>query len=507
MNRKNKSQVILEFVLVIVTLAILAVASMRLFSNFNLNMINRIDKFKESRVIAVNTPGAAPISPVAFLDYSPYRDITVPGAGTILPPFIPGEYDDARFDEANRLFEESNDLILVTIPYFASRAYASLGGANNSAAYIEANITESVMRSALADCQAMESPRQQAYDDFFEDMSGVDADHDTFVGGIGLLQQVLSNPKIPGLYDPNPENNPAKYGYTAADTAALAALKAKNIENREQLQDIITSIKSTKSAMDNLLVTTTKPYGLIRPEINQSISHLDNATTDDAIDQWQRWQFAINTVRPQCFCGPPPGTSCHECCDGEYCVGCSYDNCYQEYDDPDTKVHEAEIIYASAAAVESGYLASFVGHIQRTSNYSDIWLDATSAKNALKRIIDYAGEISVVPAEMENNLRNKVDELDGFVTSAPSRNDIIRAVTACDDMLVIIKQVEIEDAKIIYTPPAKAPDYTYLKNLITQIKTALSSALINWEDASSRDTYIASARKKIDRLVEIIALR
>jgi hypothetical protein len=480
---------------------------MRLFSNLNLNMVNRLDKFKESRIIAVNSPGGTPIDPVGFLDYSPYRTITVPGGGTITDPFLPGDYEDERFCEAERLFEESNDLTQITIPYLAARAYGYLGGdANNSDAYIEANVDELDLRNALADCEEMELARAKAYNNFFEDMNGVDSDYDSFVGGVGLLQQVYDDPKVPGLYDPNPADDPAAYGLTSSDTEALAAIKTRNDRNRLKLQQIITKITNTQEAMDNLLYNATKPYGVLRPEVNSSRYHLNIA-----LNAWQRWQFAKNFVRPGCYCDGP---SCHECCVGEYCGGCSQPGCWLYFDDPDTPAVEAEVIYGANLTDEWGniirtssydsFLAEFIAAIRRTDQYKTFYQYADTAKNALKRIIQYASDIYVVPPELQSNLSSKGDELVGLVSLTATRNNIVRAVQICQDMLDIIA---VEEAREYDPPPDPVPDYTYLKNLISQIKSALSSALADWSDTVLRGRFLAGALSKIDRLKEVLALR
>ncbi len=495
MNRKNKSQVILEFVLVIVTLAALAIASMRLFSNLNLNMVNRLDKFKESRIVAVNSPAAAPIDPLGFLDYSPYRTITVPGGGTITDPFLPGDYEDARFVEAESLFEESNDLTRITIPYLATHAYGLLGGdANNSTAYIEANVDKQDILDALTDCEDMNVARAKAYNNFFEDMDGVDADHDGFVGGVGLLQQVYDNPKVPGLYDPNPENNPAAYGLTAADTESLDSIRTRNMQNRTNLYNIITQVKTTQTAMNNLLHNASKPYGVLRPEINSARSHLNTA-----LYNWKRWQFVKNVVDPGCYCGGP---TCYDCCEGEYCNGCTSATCWAQYDDPDTPaVNEDERIYAFSVWFHD----TFITAIQLTSQYETFYQYSASAKNALKRIIKYSTDIDVVPPELQSNLESKGQELVSLVSLSSTKNNIIRAVQLCQDMLDIIHAQEIAEAAMVPLPDPM-PDYTYLKNLISQVKTALSSALTNWTDTVLRKQYLEAALAKIARLEEILSL-
>ncbi len=114
--RKN-GQVFLETVMVIIGLATFAVVSMRIFSNLNLNMNERIKHYRESRVDAINNGGGNPID--FLFDYAHSPSI---GTG-----FNPG-FDliflmEPNIFEATRLLERENNIISVILPYKINQAY------------------------------------------------------------------------------------------------------------------------------------------------------------------------------------------------------------------------------------------------------------------------------------------------------------------------------------------------------------------------------------------------
>lgn len=253
---KNKrAQVLLEVVIVLVSLAVLAVASMRLYSILNLNMTGRLDKYRSSRVSAVNS--SVTVNPVDFLDYSPYHNIITPGDGGSDWDFSDIFYQEPRVVLAEQLLNRNDDILNVLLPYKINQAYKLLGEDNNDYDYILRKVSREDAREAKKLIEEIDVLRQEVYDNYYEDMDeagafdGVDHDGDGFYGAISLFQQVLYQPVIPGPFD-----------YEDAHQG-----------NRAQFESIINNLTATdtKNALNTLL------NDLLKPRIEDVSYNLDLA--------------------------------------------------------------------------------------------------------------------------------------------------------------------------------------------------------------------------------------
>lgn len=279
-NKKNRTkknyltgQVLLETAIVLVSLATLAVASMRLYSTLNLNMTGRLDKYRQSRESAVNS--SAIVNPVDFLDYSPYHNIITPGDGGGNWDFSEIFYQDQRVVTAEQLLNRTDDILNVILPYKINQVYELLGGDDDSYTAL-VKITKEDVQQAKILCEEMNALRQEAYDNYYEDMDeanafdGIDHNGNGFYGAVSLLQQVLYQPIIPGPFDYEDQHQ----------------------GNRTQLEGIINNLTATdaKNALNTLL------NELLKPRLDNAIAYLELA-----LEKWQCYQSGVLGAS-ECIC-------------------------------------------------------------------------------------------------------------------------------------------------------------------------------------------------------------
>ncbi len=272
----------------LVSLAIIAVASMSLFSNLNLNLMGRMSEFRKSRLDVVNSRFAesgiinSALNPLTWLDYAPNTGIT-PGGGVPTDPGLdPGAYEDPSISQAEVLLSEADDIINIVLPYKVNKAYyIDLGGNNNDYSHIINNVSLAQATEARDLCNEMlqkeadysnygeNMSAQRAYDDFFEDMNGTDADGDEFLGAIGLFQQALDEPMPNGPFDPDVANE---------------FLRTQNANNRIQLQNTINSLRSAEPGLNLFLNGSPTSSKALKPILKSARNQL-NAAVDD--DHWE----------------------------------------------------------------------------------------------------------------------------------------------------------------------------------------------------------------------------
>lgn len=272
MNNK-RAQGLLETAIVLVSLATLAVASMRLYSNLNLNMTGRLDKYRQSRESAVNS--SAIVNPIDFLDYSPYHDINIPGGDSGNWDFDEVFYQDPRVVAAEQLLTRTDDIISVILPYKINQVYELLKGDDDSYTTL-VNIPKRDIEEAKALCEEMNALREEAYNNYYEDMDeanafdGVDHDGDGFYGAVSLFQQVLYQPVIPGPFD----------------------YEEQHQGNRAQFEGIINNLTATaaKDALNTLL------NELLKPRLDSAVAYLELA-----IEKWKCYEIGT-PWNPECYC-------------------------------------------------------------------------------------------------------------------------------------------------------------------------------------------------------------
>lgn len=127
MKRNNQpGQILLETVIVLISLAVLAVGSVEIFSNLNRNLISRMQRFQDTRKAAVNSPVffEEPYGPYSYIAYNPHTRLEVLGdeenSSGYHVPHIPwqdfDDYGDPRLRTALDLIEEAENIIDVTLP-------------------------------------------------------------------------------------------------------------------------------------------------------------------------------------------------------------------------------------------------------------------------------------------------------------------------------------------------------------------------------------------------------
>ena len=313
----EKGQVILETAIVLISAAALAISSMVLFSNLNRNMVKRLDKYRDSRVSAVNNPFSLTNSPGAFLDYSPFIEIITQGSehGDItifgdspLGSFDEEFFEDPRLVQAQLLIEQADDIMNIILPQKLGTAYyTDLDGEKMSEMipqetmigdayglvsrsrvlynYVLYNISINEVTHARDLCNELVQARAnysqytqlsvpRAYDNLYEDKDGIDRDRDGFLGAIGLLQSVLNDPIENGPFDPD-------LGCDSGDRICINRQNMNN-NNRSQLQACITNLASTESGLRTWFYGSGYEPGLI--------SRLNTASTEltQAIRRWNR---------------------------------------------------------------------------------------------------------------------------------------------------------------------------------------------------------------------------
>jgi hypothetical protein len=307
----EKGQVILETAIVLISAAALAISSMVLFSNLNRNMVKRLDKYRDSRVSAVNNPFSLTNSPEAFLDYSPYIEIITQGSEhgdiTIFGDSPLGSFDEEFFEDprlvrAQLLIEQADDIMNIILPQKLGTAYytdldgeqmsqmipeeTQISGAYgivlrtpNLYSYIIGNITRSEAIHARDLCNELVQARAnysqytqlsvpRAYDNLYEDKNGIDRDRDGFLGAIGLLQSVLNDPIENGPFDPDLDCGPG-------DQICINRQNMNN-NNRNQLQACITNLASTESGLRTWFYGSGLEPGLIS-RLNTASAELTKA--------------------------------------------------------------------------------------------------------------------------------------------------------------------------------------------------------------------------------------
>ena len=260
------AQVLLEAVMVFICLALIAVIATKLFANLNLNMLDRLDIYRNCRLDAVNNParlagkllntpsGPRPLSdPATFLDYSARTGLlnTSPHSGIDLIPEIPeGLFNESFLEEprmvqAALLLEEMDNILNIILPYKVNQANSLV------------QQLHLVPTASPPDENWVWEPEENI--DAIETLVGrsiqlTERAYNSFCQAIELYRDVLANPTIPGHFDPHPENHPDLYGLNPEDpnyNHAIENLRNQNNTNRQNLQDTINNLESAKPSLEN----------------------------------------------------------------------------------------------------------------------------------------------------------------------------------------------------------------------------------------------------------------
>jgi hypothetical protein len=220
LRKKKRAQVILEVAILVIVLAILGVGALVLFSGTNLNMLERLDKYKQSRIQAVNS--AAGINPVQLLDYSPHTSIVIPNAPNPLGDFF-GGFLERRIDTGSLYLERSNDIITFLIPV----------NVRNINYYITPTYTYASVVKARDLARKTADVTAEAWGKFNQ--------------AINTFQDVLDHPTPNGPFDPA-LNSQGHHPEIA--------------QNRQSLANTISSLRSAAGPLNTLL------YGQLLPRLD-----------------------------------------------------------------------------------------------------------------------------------------------------------------------------------------------------------------------------------------------
>ncbi|MCX5714628.1 MAG: hypothetical protein NT033_07480 [Candidatus Omnitrophica bacterium] len=251
MIRKTPSvkngQVILEAALVIISLATFAVASMRIFSNLNLNMTDRIDHYKDTRANAINNGGDDPLS---YLYYYTHNPSTGTGSSS---GFDVTFLEDPHIFDASRLLEKENNIINIILPYKIQQAYylakdVDCSLVDNWYPDITWVFPERIplVKSLARECKDLAN---EAYGDFGNAINSFKAAlgySSATVITEGALPAVPAGSDVllnPGPFNPAPTL--AMYGLVdnQNNRDRIEAIRNQNASNREQIKNTIVSLQ------------------------------------------------------------------------------------------------------------------------------------------------------------------------------------------------------------------------------------------------------------------------
>jgi len=241
-----RAQVALEMALVFVSLAVLTAGAMRLFSNLNNNVIDRVEKYRSDRLNAVN--GWTASSPQDFLYYSP-NDIIIGGGSSGGGSFNTIFYEDPRVFSGDIQLEEMSLIENLILPFKFNQMQALSvklvwvhGRWNHPELITEIKTlaTESRIHSNLALSK--------------------------FRGAINNYQAALDRPLVPGPFDPDPDQHPELYGLDPNELnpndpnyqrqleqlqRQIDILKRENEANRQRLQQTIDGLERQLPALSD----------------------------------------------------------------------------------------------------------------------------------------------------------------------------------------------------------------------------------------------------------------
>src|SRR3989338_5408894 len=213
---KKSGQVILETAIVFVSLVTLAVSSMALFSNLNLNMTERIDKYRQDRFNAVN---GIPVNPENYLYYYPHEIILGSDTGSG-GNFNSSFYEDERIEQAELCLERQDRIMYVINPYKMNQSLVLARQLELENYYengqwyyrwLPLGYLEAV-QNLVDDSIALSNQALDEYDQ-----------------AISYFQQALDDPLVPGPFD------------------------LEHPENRELLQSQIDSLREARPGLRRLL--------------------------------------------------------------------------------------------------------------------------------------------------------------------------------------------------------------------------------------------------------------
>lgn len=215
---KESGQVLLETTLVFISLAAIAVGSMTIFAKLNSTATQRIDKYRNDRLNAVN---AQPILPKDFLYKWPDKlgstnAVTVDGGSNGILSVVFTE--DPRIAQARICLKEQENIINLILPYKINQASVLAPISEDDLFWTEK------CRLVKELCRQMIASAQLAKNDYAKT--------------INLYQAALDSPLVDGPFDPE---------------VADASRKTQNENNRRELQGLINQLKAAQPGLEIML--------------------------------------------------------------------------------------------------------------------------------------------------------------------------------------------------------------------------------------------------------------
>ena len=288
----KKAQVFIEAALVIILLAVLAIAGMRLFANLNMNAIERLEKYRETRLAAVNS--IVPYSTItdpesphayndsrAFLYYSPNKILISDDSGSF-GRFNAVLYDDPRMNEAELLLERFDSIVNIILPFKVNQAYYIVDPNTSRPDKLQLERKKTCFKSwggreicITIGCAwewipkgyiEMAVDRTHSSGLIKESRDFSDEAYSIFGEAIQKFQEVLDQPQVPGPFDPDPD--PAAYGMENT-VENKNTLTKDHEQNRKNISDTITNLKDSRDTGINTLLNDE-----VKPNLNYVYNNL-----------------------------------------------------------------------------------------------------------------------------------------------------------------------------------------------------------------------------------------
>ncbi|GEM_PF-3919461 len=296
---ESRAQVLLETAIVLISVVVLAIGSMALFSNLKLNLISRQDVYRQSNITAVNSlitesPLGNATNPRTYLEYSPHSGIIVdpvPGMGM-------GQLyaEEPLLQLADLAFARGDLILNYEFYYKLYRVYQLLGGPNGDNGAI-LSLPRSSILLARNIAGSLLVDLDKGYGSYADNLAGHNielTENGEYIfhiptGGVGMMQYVLDNPTSGGPYDDDLDCN--------GDPQCENVTQVQNNNNRDALLSSVNRLKNR--LLPNLYLSLHgNPPGSIG-SLEYNIRYVYNQL-NSALSSWFCWGYIcprLNKIR------------------------------------------------------------------------------------------------------------------------------------------------------------------------------------------------------------------
>ncbi|MDI6758582.1 MAG: hypothetical protein QMD94_02770 [Candidatus Omnitrophota bacterium] len=284
-----KAEVLLETVVVLITLAILAVSAIRIFSFLNMNMVSRITKYQgEDRLPALE---GTPVDPVTYLDDQSKLKLTdYTDTGDEIVSFLA----EPRLQEAEILLAKRGKISNLILCYKLNQASSLAKDLSLHQGFCRREVYEKAYcqhEGCSKICVEWQPPywEPSTPQDYISLVTGLLEESikltnnfvDYYSQAIALDQDVLDNPIKGSSYDPADKKNEA---------------------NREDLAEIINSLKSQESDLDTNTLINGNPVNDFKG-LNYILKYIDTyvCREDYEYSNWKPFN-RVNSAPEGWFC-------------------------------------------------------------------------------------------------------------------------------------------------------------------------------------------------------------